>query len=144
MARKTAADMVGLTLYARKRLPLLRWPEDNSPVIGYIDAGRRIGVVRSWIDRRSQGNEFWYWEFDNTNQQSLGTVYVPHDPRLLNLPQLEEDYEIRLNEQRLSRLEWWERAIESGGRVIKNASSNLFSGVMIIGGAYVLAKILKK
>lgn len=140
---KTAADMIGLTLYARTRIPKMRWPEDNSPVLGFVEAGQRIGVVRSWINQKP-GSQFWYWEFDDLSRGPLSTFYVPHDPARLNLPQLQEDMNARDEATRRRRLEWWERVVEDGSSIVQAGTGQLYTGALLLGGLYVIITALRK
>lgn len=144
MALKTAADIVGLELKAVRRLPKLRTPEDNAEVLGFVEPSQTVGVIRSWVDWRREGNEFWYWEFDDSARGGLSTFYVPHDPGRLNMGQLQEDYHIRQTAKRKAQLEWWERLAQNAGQAVSSTASSIFNGVLIIGGAYVLAKLFSR
>ena len=138
---KTAADLVGLTLYARRRIPKMRWPNDDAPVLGCFEAGQRIGVVRSWINQKP-GSRFWYWEFDDLSRGPLATFYVPHDPDRLNLPRLQEDMQVRDEANRRRQLEWWERVVEDGTNAVQAGTSQLYTGAFILIGGYLLTKAI--
>jgi len=145
MARTTAAEMIGLTLYAKKRVPLLRWPQDDSPVLGYVEAGQRIGIVYSWIAQRP-GSKFWYWQFrrDNPRPGESDVFHVPHDASILDLPQLREEYQDNLEVERRRRLEWWQRAQEDVSQAVAAGGSQLVTGAFVLGGIYLIGQFFKK
>ncbi|MEM9929329.1 MAG: hypothetical protein AAF840_05895 [Bacteroidota bacterium] len=140
---KTAADLIGLTLYARKRIPKMRWPEDDAPVLGFVGPGQRIGVVRSWINQKP-GSRFWYWEFDDLSRGQFATFYVPHDPARLNLPRLQEDMQARDEATRRRQLEWWERVVEDGTNAVQVGANQVYTGALLLGGLYLITKALIK
>ncbi|MEM9259706.1 MAG: hypothetical protein AAGA62_08670, partial [Bacteroidota bacterium] len=121
----------------------LRWPTTNAPVLGFVEPGRRIGIIRSWIGRKP-GNDLWYWEFDDPQRGDFNTFYVAHIPETLNMPRLQEDMQERDEAKRRRQLEWYQRVLEDGGQLVKEGGSQVLTGAMILGGLYVLGRIITK
>jgi hypothetical protein len=109
--------------------------------LGYIEAGMPIGTIRSWIVRKA-GDPFWYWEFDDHSRGGLATFYVPHDSSILNLPQLEEDYNDAQEAERRAKLDWWGRTLEQAGVVAQQAGSNVLTGALLLGGIYIAGRLI--
>ena len=143
MANHTAADMVGLTLYAKKRIPLFRWGAPDAQILGYIEQGKRIGIIRSWVRKQSNRN-LWFWEFDDPQRSDLATFYVAHIPETLNMPRLKEDMEERDEAMRRRQLEWYQRLMEDTGEVLQQGGSSIMTGALILGGLYVLGRAITK
>lgn len=146
MSNYTAADMIGLTIFSRLRVPRFRWNDLNGEVLGYIEPGKRIGVIRSWINRKP-GSDVWFWEFEDRSRGELATFYVPHIPELLDMPKLREDLESRDEALRRRQLEWYERFVEDTGTVVNNVAqqtgNQLVTGGLLLGGLYLVSRLLK-
>jgi len=133
--------MIGLTLYAKRRVPVLTNDYDDAQPVRFIEAGQRVGIIATWLSRKP-GNEFWYWGLIEYQGSQEPYFFVPHDPSLLDLPQLQEDLEIRNEEIRQQRLEWWEQLAEGGGGLL-TTGGDLLKGVVVLGSLYLLSKIVK-
>jgi hypothetical protein len=139
----TADQLVGRTIYAKKRVPLLRWPQDDSPVLRYVEPGQRIGVIRGWSDKRP-AQKFWYFEFDDnkTGRAQHSVFFVPYEPSILDLPRLGTEYQDQREAERRRNLEWWERLAEDGAEVVTNTASaagaGILTGAVLLGGLYIL------
>lgn len=126
----TIQDLVGQPLYARQRLPKLRYPDDQSEVLGFFDPGQRVGTIRGWSDKRPRFN-FWYIEFDNDVPGQPAVFFVPYVPEKLNMPALQRSYAVSTEAARRRNLEWWQRMVEDGTDVVTNAASAAGSGIAL-------------
>lgn len=143
MANFTAADMVGLRIYAKSRIPKLRWGDQDAEIVGYVEPGQLIGVVSSWLSQKP-GKDFWFWEFDDLSRGQFSTFYVAHIPETLMMDQLREDFQERDEATRRRRLEWYQRAIEDGSQALAAGGNQLITGAFVLGGIYLIGQLLKR
>ena len=68
-----ADQLIGVNLYAAKRLPLYKLPDTTSAIIGYAEKGQKVGTVYSYVGGNS-GNPL-FWQFIPINGIPY---YVPH------------------------------------------------------------------
>lgn len=79
----SADRIVGANMYAQERVPVKSGAYDDSQVIGYVEPGKMIGVVDSYVVARpSSGRSRLHWMFRN---DSGGIFYVAHDRNLLEV-----------------------------------------------------------
>lgn len=82
----SAADVVGLTMYAKKNIEIKASAFDNSQVLWTVNAGEIIGVVHSYLAPTS-GRSTLYWMFEDAYGVPF---YVAHKKGLIDIKNLEE------------------------------------------------------
>ena len=79
-------DIIGLSLYAKKVVPIKALPLDNAPIVRYVQPGQLVGKVYSYLVPKP-GRFDIYWMFDD----GQGNVfYAPHRSGLYNLQNLRD------------------------------------------------------
>lgn len=138
-----ASELIGRTIYAKRRTPVLRYPADDSPVLRFVEAGERIGKIYAWIGPKP-GQKFWYWQFIDLNAApgSYDRYHVPHDTSLLDLPQLKQQYNDAREADRRRNLEWWARVVEDGTNAVQAGTNQLYTGAFLLIGGYLLTKAI--
>lgn len=140
---RSASELIGLTLKAKRRVPMYRWATVSAPVLGYIEPGQTIGVIQSWISQKP-GEPSFFWEFDDPRRGGLSTFYVPHIPGILDIPSLKESVLSRDEAERRRRLAWYERVIEDTTEAVTAGTSKLYTGALIIAGLWVVGKAISR
>jgi len=83
-----ASDIVGKTLYAKRKVAVKAQPFDDAPVKRVVAPGAPVGVVWSFVNPAA-GRSSLYWMFESPS----GYEYAEHDPKSYDLEQLESQFE---------------------------------------------------
>jgi hypothetical protein len=59
-----ADQVIGKTLFAKKNVPIKRYPSEASPVVYTAKPGEVVGIVYSWV--KGDGASIW-WQFQDQN-----------------------------------------------------------------------------
>lgn len=142
----TADQLVGLPVYARGTVFLRRMPEDSAQVLRVVTPGQRIGVIKSWIAQRP-GSRTFYLEFDDPDRGSYATVYAAYN-EALDRPKLKQALDARIEEERRRQLGPNGRALEDAGNFVQEtaatAGSGIMTGALVLGGIYIVGRLILK
>lgn len=67
MTTYSASYFIGKTLYAAARVPLYRVPIDSAAPYAYVESGRIVGVVYSYVNVKPGYRSALYWMFYDGN-----------------------------------------------------------------------------
>jgi hypothetical protein len=70
----SATQIIGATMYAKKRIELKTLPQDNAPVYRVANAGDFIGIVYSYLEA-GPGRSSLYWMYYDSDGAAY---YAPH------------------------------------------------------------------
>ncbi|MEM6397789.1 MAG: hypothetical protein AAF741_15680 [Bacteroidota bacterium] len=131
-----AMDIVGKTLYAKKRIALYKRAEDGVEPFMYVEPGQIVGVVASWVEPSKVSyikRSHFYWEFEDPNGR---LYYARHTSTSFRGRALASQGVLttkqKLEAERLASLPWYERL---GNRALTGAGFLL--------GTYLAIKALK-
>ncbi|MEM6377822.1 MAG: hypothetical protein AAF705_06400 [Bacteroidota bacterium] len=71
----SVADLIGLTLYAKKPVPIRRSAFDSAPVVFTVEPGQPIGVLDSWITA-SADRATLYFQYKDQYGRFFYTPYL--------------------------------------------------------------------
>lgn len=127
-------DVVGLTLVARKEIPIKRAAFDQAEVVNSIPAGQNVGIVYSYLTPRA-GRSKIYWMFYD---QAGVAYYTAHEVGFYDLEALREQGLLTIQEKDLIQdyPEWY----QAGSELISSAGSLLLK----VGLGILAIKILPK
>lgn len=63
-----AEDLIGLTLFAARTLPIMRLPFDSSEPIRTVTAGNPVGKIHSFVNPTAGRSNAWFQFYDNYGQ----------------------------------------------------------------------------
>jgi hypothetical protein len=84
-------DIVGKTLVAKKRVPVKASPLDSAPILRYIEAGKPVGVVYSYLEPKT-GRSQLYWMFEEDFFGDVTYYYIPHSVGAFDKEVLESQF----------------------------------------------------
>lgn len=122
MPTYSISDIVGKTLYAKKVVPLLQWPRDDSQVLMRIQPGGLVGVVDTYFLPSGTDRKKIYWGFVDANGRAY---YAVHDTGMYDVESLQGQGILTIQEQ-----------IE-----LEQAAESWFPGIPDVPGVPVLGEI---
>lgn len=144
MSQFTAADLVGLPVYARQQVVLRSRPDNSGAIRRVVSPGQRVGVIKGWIDRQPEDGSL-YLEFDDPAISQFATSYAAYDTAL-DRPRLKKALEERIEAERRSWLGPNGRALEDAQNAVKEtaatAGGQVLTGALALGGLYIIGRLL--
>jgi hypothetical protein len=142
----TIADLIGLPLYARRMVMVRQSPRDGAQIVRTVSPGQLVGTIFSYHEQRSE-NISWFISFKDPSLPG-GYGYVSYDQQALDMPRVKLALDARIEAERRQRLGPNGRALEDAGGAVRDvaetAGSNLLSGAMLLGGVYILGKLITR
>lgn len=93
----SAGDIIDKTLIAAKRIPVYRQAADGAEIVGYVDAGKPVGVVYSYLNPNPALNRsgLWWAFYPNSGMY----YYAPHNSADFSLSALKQQGVISTTEK---------------------------------------------
>lgn len=133
----SAYDIVGLSMYARQRVPIMQQPWDDAEISRYIEPGRLVGTVTTYLEPRA-GRSHLYWVFEDVFGASY---YAPHIPGMYDLEMLRLQGLLTIEEKDIVKdhPEWYNLASD----VIGSAKSLIWIGLAGFMAVKILPRLFK-
>lgn len=128
MATYSAADIIGKTLIAKRPINLVRFANDNAPIVYVVDAGQSVGKVFSYLPS-GPNRSVLYWQFEDDNKRPY---FAAHHQGDYDIKALSEQGALTLQEQQEQAQE---EAMTTGDKIFR-----LITNIAIYGGLIYLAK----
>lgn len=142
----SAADVVGMTLYAKMPVQLKRIAADSAPVVYTVPKGGTVGVVASYLDAKPGTRSAIYWEFYDENRRSF---FAKHNSNAFELDKLLaqglKDEATKKEEAEDAGKSWWEKAVDNVQDAVTetgNTAKNVTNAVIIVGGVVLVSMMV--
>lgn len=89
----SADQIVGKSLFAKKKVVLKRLPSDDAATIYTVPSGTAVGVVYSWV---GGGSSPLWWQFLDENKKAY---YAKHETGTFSIEALKEQGALDVKEQ---------------------------------------------
>ncbi len=125
----SAADIVGKTLYAASKVPIVRLPFDDETPTRFVERGQIVGVVWTYFEPKA-GRSTLYWGFKDPYGNSY---YAPHKSQYYSTQKLREQGVKTLAEKEAEK-----------NPLASTVKSILTTGLLIWGGIQLGKEYIKK
>lgn len=90
MALYSIDQIIGKTLVAKSRVPLYRLPYPDAEGLGYIEPGKYVGLVYSYLEPSPANGRYELWWMFAPATGSGNYYYAPHRAGLYDVSALKE------------------------------------------------------
>jgi len=132
MATYNAADIVGKTLIAKKKIDIVRLPKDDASTVYTVSPGETVGVVYSYLLPNNNRKKL-YWSFYDSNNKAY---YVEHNVGDFDIKSLQSQGALTLEEKQ-------EKETAANETISNKIFRYVKGGFLIAAGAYVLKSLIE-